>query len=170
MSAQRCIQSALALRDGFKILHRGKVIYPYTSSKSNDTKKSSPSSSRHQQQQASQPINSKKDDDTVVDDDELTISEKILQLSQQVGETLIVMGTLQGRELKDPPPPSSSSTTAATTPSSTISRTQGLRLLLIQWPATLIYHGTVSIWLFFKSFVLPPSSLTNGERRRDHSE
>jgi hypothetical protein len=142
---------ALGLTNGFKILHRGKVLYPPPSS----TKSSSKTKTTRPK------------DDGVHDDTTTTIatiSQRILQLSQQPGETVVVMGTLRGRELVESPSTTQSS-------SSSLGWWRWSQRW-VQLPYTIVYHGTLSVWIFIQSFLAPfiPSFLMGEEHRRMHHD
>lgn len=138
--AQNRIQWALNLADGFKILYKGKVLYP----PANATKSSSSSSLYSPE----------------------SISESLQELSNQeqptTSPTLVVMGTLKGRELPSRPPDSST--------------TRGWTWFqLAQLPFAIVFWGIHSAWVFARTLLspfLPESMLGNHAepRQRPHND
>lgn len=165
-TAQECIQSTLGLADGFKILHRGKVLFPPP-----------PLSNVVRQQQLQQQQQQANKEGVVTTTTTistlLAISERIVHLSQQPGETLLVMGTLRGRELKSPPP--SHHVQQESSPSTPLSSLSSwMRCLFLDVPYGIVYYGTLSLWHLIQSFVAPFFLLGGQEapppRRRPHSD
>jgi hypothetical protein len=136
ITAQDRMQQALGLVGGaFKILHKGKVLYPPNTT---TTTKASSSSS--------------------ASPDEL--SQRLVDISEADWQaphrraSLVLMGTLQGRELPAPPETKNPTRTSWTS-SSTWQQVAFLPFHMLRWSL----HGT---WVFVWSFLAPflPRSLT----------
>jgi hypothetical protein len=147
----------------FKILHKGKVLYP-------PPPPSLVVASGQSQSQQSE----NKDDTTTTTTSSRTmtlLSQRLLEISQQDDETsnasragiykptLMVMGTRKDQQLKEP-----STTTAATTTAASITTTA---FTLLRFPFQVVYWTFYGSWWLVRSFVEPflPNWVANHHRR-----
>lgn len=124
--AQDRIQTALKLADGFKILHKGKVLYPSTPSTA-----TAPPGSHKSPREVS---------DLLV---ELSASAQQQQQSSSSPSFLVVMGTLHGRELPARPVEKKAYSQ------------QWTWQQLLQLPLAIVYWTIHSTWVFAKAFLSP---------------
>ena len=148
LTAQDRIQYALGLIEGFRILHKGKVVYPPSSSSSSSSGSFS----------------------TNENTDPIQISKRLLETSQQEWNTpkgkkfMVVMGTQHGKELS-PLPPSQNSDSGGIASSLLL-----LPLRIVSWTIKGTYWLVVSFLQPFLPEVFLPYDSSNTRQQQQQRQ